>query len=108
LPRNRSLLRSIAEAGHEIGNHSFHHEPWLHLYSRPDVESEIAAADEHITAAVGRPIRGFRGPGYSVTDSVAEVLAARGYRYDASTLPTFLGPLARLYYLLTANLDPAE
>jgi peptidoglycan-N-acetylglucosamine deacetylase len=36
------------------------------------------------------------------------VLAARGYLYDASTLPTFLGPLARLYYLMTATLEPEE
>ena len=33
LPKNRHALRSLADAGHEIGNHSFHHEPWLHLYS---------------------------------------------------------------------------
>ena len=31
--------------------------------------------------------------------------ARRGYQYDATTLPTFLGPLARQYYLLTAELD---
>ncbi|MGH7756410.1 MAG: polysaccharide deacetylase family protein, partial [Vulcanimicrobiaceae bacterium] len=28
LERNHPALRSIAAAGHEIGNHSFHHEPW--------------------------------------------------------------------------------
>ena len=36
------------------------------------------------------------------------MLARRGYCYDASTFPTFLGPLARAYYLMTAKLDPAE
>src|SRR6266699_2475525 len=36
LARNGRVLRSIAEAGHEVGNHSFHHEPWLHLYSRAE------------------------------------------------------------------------
>lgn len=29
---NHAALRSIADAGHEIANHSFRHEPWLHLY----------------------------------------------------------------------------
>jgi peptidoglycan/xylan/chitin deacetylase (PgdA/CDA1 family) len=33
LDRNRTLLRGIADAGHEIGYHSFLHDPWLHLYS---------------------------------------------------------------------------
>jgi hypothetical protein len=32
----------------------------------------------------------------------------RGYEYDASTLPTFIGPVARAYYLMTAKLDAAE
>jgi peptidoglycan/xylan/chitin deacetylase (PgdA/CDA1 family) len=46
--RNVSALRSIAEAGHEIGNHSFNHEPWLHRYSDEAIEREIALAEEHI------------------------------------------------------------
>src|SRR5690349_20621843 len=37
LDSNRAALRAIADAGHEIGNHSFHHEPWLHLYSPEEV-----------------------------------------------------------------------
>ena len=32
-------------------------------------------------------------------------LARRGYEYDCSTLPTFLGPLARMYYFATARLE---
>src|SRR5262249_46460471 len=43
-PENRSALRSIREAGHEIGNHSFEHEPWLHLYTEPQIEDELARA----------------------------------------------------------------
>lgn len=107
-PRNWRVLKSIADAGHEIGNHSFHHEPWLHLYSKDEIAREIAQAEEAIGNATGRRIEGFRGPGFSVSEAVAEVLASRGYRYDASTLPTFLGPVARAYYLLTAKLDKEE
>src|SRR5207244_456828 len=51
---------------------------------------------------------GFRGPGYSVSEAVARVLARRGYLYDASTLPTFIGPLARLYYFRTARLGDEQ
>jgi len=106
--RNAAVLRSIAAAGHEIGSHSFHHEPWLHLYSREKIEAELARAEESIERATGRRPRGFRGPGFSVSEAVVEVLGARGYHYDASTLPTFLGPLARAYYMWTAKLDPEE
>jgi len=106
--RNEGLLRSISDAGHEIGNHSFHHEPWLHLYSAERIHEELARAEEAIGHATGQHPRGFRGPGFSISETVAGVLAARGYRYDASTLPTFLGPIARAYYLFTTRLDPEE
>jgi hypothetical protein len=108
IPDNAGLLGSLADAGHEIGNHSFHHEPWLHLYSKSDIEHEIARAEDAIGKATGQKVVGFRGPGFSVSPAVVEVLAARGYFYDASTLPTFLGPLARAYYLMTAKLDKEE
>src|SRR5262249_52868727 len=32
LEKNYDSLRMIPAAGHEIGNHSFSHEPWLDLY----------------------------------------------------------------------------
>ena len=32
LERNRDALAAIVRAGHEVGNHSFAHEPWIHLY----------------------------------------------------------------------------
>jgi peptidoglycan-N-acetylglucosamine deacetylase len=108
LPVHRGLLASLAEAGHEIGNHSFHHEPWLHLYSPPEIEEEIARAEEAICAATGRRPIGFRGPGFSSTPAVREILAQRGYLYDASALPTFIGPLARVYYFLTSGLGTAQ
>ena len=43
----------------------------------------------------------------SSADAV-RVLSERGYAYDASTLPTFLGPLARAYYFWTSRDMPAE
>jgi hypothetical protein len=102
--RNHETLRAIAHRGHEIGNHSFHHEPWLHLYDDAALDAEIARAETAIQSATGvRPV-GFRGPGYSVTPAVVDVLVRRGYRYDASTLPTFIGPLARAYYFATSGL----
>jgi peptidoglycan-N-acetylglucosamine deacetylase len=108
LPENQAALRSIADAGHEIGNHSFHHEPWLHLYSEAEAEHELARAEESIQRATGQRPVGFRGPGYSLSPTILRLLARRGYQYDASTLPTFIGPLARAYYFMTARLSAAE
>jgi hypothetical protein len=98
LEKNAAALGAIAAAGHEVGNHSFRHEPWFHLYSRPEIEEELQRAEEAIERVTGRRTVGFRGPGYSLSPDTLRVLVARGYRYDCSTLPTYLGPLARAYY----------
>jgi peptidoglycan/xylan/chitin deacetylase (PgdA/CDA1 family) len=104
-PENQAALASLTAAGHEVGNHSFHHEPWLHLYSEEQVCEEISRTAEAIQNVCGeRPI-GFRGPGFSFSQTVLTVLADAGYEYDCSTFPTFIGPLARMYYFLASRLN---
>ena len=108
LGKNRAALAALGESHHEVASHSFHHEPWLHLYSEEQIDEELAEAETHIAAATGRRPRGFRGPGFSLSEAVLRVLIRRGYRYDASTFPTFIGPLARAYYFMSARLAPEE
>lgn len=109
LEKNRAMLSAISEAGHEIGNHSFRHEPWFHLYSGAEVEQEIRKAEEAIEGATGRRPVGFRGPGFSFSPDTLRTLVRRNYLYDCSSLPTFLGPLARAYYFWTAGkMSPEE
>ena len=108
LEKNTQAIESIAAAGHEIGNHSFHHEPWLHTHGEAAIEEEIARAEAAIEDVTGwRPL-GFRGPGFTRSETILRILARRGYAYDASSLPTFIGPLARAYYFRTAKLDKAS
>jgi peptidoglycan-N-acetylglucosamine deacetylase len=107
-PKHHDSLRAAVAAGHEIANHSYEHEPWLHRYAPEQLAAEIARAEDAIGTATGtRPV-GFRGPGYSWSPTLFEVLVDRGYIYDASTLPTYLGPLARAYYFWTAHLTAGE
>jgi peptidoglycan/xylan/chitin deacetylase (PgdA/CDA1 family) len=95
---NHAALKQIADAKHEIGNHSFNHEPWLHLYSKSELETEFEKTEKAIANFTDQKLVGFRGPGYSLSPTVLEVLAERGYEYDCSTLPTYIAPLARAYY----------
>lgn len=105
---NHEVLGMIPQRGHEVGNHTFHHDPWLHLYSEEQVHEELSRAEHYIGEATGeRPI-GFRGPGFSFSDTVLKVLAERGYQYDGSTFPNILNPLARQYFLMTSNLSKEE
>ncbi|MFY9779117.1 MAG: polysaccharide deacetylase family protein [Candidatus Baltobacteraceae bacterium] len=107
-PENEPVFRSIAARGHEIGNHSYHHEPWLHTYDSDALEREIADSTQAIAAATGVRPHGFRGPGFSLSLATLETLARHGYAYDCSTLPTFIGPLARTYYFMTARISKEE
>lgn len=103
-----SVLRALVEAGHSVGNHSFEHEPWLDRYGDRQLEEEVSRAEHAIESATGQRPRGFRGPGFSWSPALLGILEARGYHYDASTLPTFLGPLARAYYFRIARLTSEE
>ena len=107
-PEHAAVMRAIVDAGHEVGNHSHSHEPWFHRYDDATVEREIADAEDAIAEATGVRPNGFRGPGYSLSAKLLDVLASRGYAFDASTLPTFIGPLARAYYFMTSRLEPEE
>jgi peptidoglycan-N-acetylglucosamine deacetylase len=108
LDTNRATIQSIAAGGHEIANHSFSHEPSLHLYSQSHIEEELARTEEEIVRLTGRRPVGFRAPGFSWSDTLLKVLAQRGYLYDASTLPTWIAPLARSYYFRASKFAAHE
>ena len=108
LEKNHAALASISAAGHEIGNHSFRHEPWLHLYTATELELELRRAEDAIESATGVRPRGFRGPGFSLSEGTLETLQRRGYEYDATVFPNLLNPLARAYFFSTSKLTAEE
>ncbi|MEZ6091260.1 MAG: polysaccharide deacetylase family protein [Pirellulaceae bacterium] len=105
---NRESLQSIVAAGHELGNHSFEHQPWLQRYGVDALEAEFDRAEAALGRITDAKIAGFRGPGFSLSSDVLELLAKRGYRYDGSTFPTFLGPAARAYYMMRSSFSKQE
>ena len=108
LDRNHEAIASLAAAGHEIGNHSFRHQPWLHRYSLDEIHTELSRTEDALEAVTGQRPVGFRGPGYSLSPDVLRVLMDRDYEYDCSTLPTVIGPLARRYYFRSAKLSAEQ
>ena len=105
---NRKYLKMITDRGHEVGNHSYHHESWLQTYNYEKIENEIINAEKAIKETTGQKPIGFRGPGFSWSKDLLKVLEKRGYKYDASTLPTYLGPVARAYYFAKSDLSKEE
>ena len=105
---NHDPIAMLTEDGHEIANHSFHHEPWLHLYSEQQLEEEFDRSEQAIERVTGvRPV-GFRGPGFSCSQRVLQMLMRRGYEYDASTFATSLGPVARAYYMFNTSFSKKQ
>jgi hypothetical protein len=105
---NRQYIKMITDRGHEVGNHSYNHESWLQTYSADQIEKEIIQAEEAIYQTTGFVTRVFRGPGFSWSFDLLKVLQKRGYLLDASTLPTYLGPFARMYYFSKSDLSREE
>ncbi|GAC1544030.1 MAG: hypothetical protein NVS3B10_08170 [Polyangiales bacterium] len=82
-----AALRGAVRAGHAVGNHSLSH---LYDLTRRDVAAMAKDVDEGALAierAVGARPRGFRAPGYTITDALFTVLHGLGFAYDSSVFP---------------------
>jgi hypothetical protein len=108
LDLNKEVLGLISQNGHEVANHSFSHEPLFHLYSEKQIRDEILKAETEIVSVTGQKPIGFRGAGFSWSPRLLHVLAENDYLYDATTFPTYLGPIARAYYFANSNLSKQE
>ena len=84
---NAIALRAASNAGHEVASHSMSHLYDLVRRDRATIEREIDEAHDAIERAVGKAPVGFRAPGYTISDTVFDVLESRGYEYDSSVFP---------------------
>ena len=83
----RRLVKEIAAAGHELGNHSFAHPYDLARLGRQRIAEEIRRCHGLVAEVAGAAPEGFRAPGYDVSAEMLDELAALGYRYDSSIFP---------------------
>jgi len=87
--RYPSMVAQLAQAGHEIGCHSYQHE---FVYQQtPDIfRADVRKARDAIGEVTGTAPTAYRAPYFSVRkDSLwsLEVLAEEGFRYDSSIFP---------------------
>ena len=108
LSKNRAAFERLRDSDHEIASHSFNHDPWLHLYSEEELDHDLERAEASIEEVTGRKVRGFRGPGFSLSAATLRVLHRRGYDYDATAFPNVLNPMARAYFFAKSNLSDEE
>jgi peptidoglycan/xylan/chitin deacetylase (PgdA/CDA1 family) len=84
---NRETIAALHQAGHEIGNHSYHHHYDLTRRVVADIRQDVERAAEAIEAACGRRPAGFRAPGYTVSDPLFTALEMSAVEYDSSVFP---------------------
>src|SRR5262249_32489868 len=80
-------LRTLVDRGHGVENHSLSHRYDLVRLGREAIAAEVEGGARAIEAAIGRAPRGFRAPGYTVTDEVLDVLEELGVAFDSSVFP---------------------
>lgn len=64
---NEDLLKSLHEAGHLIGNHSYSHHFWFDLFSARKMLADLQLMDKEMVRVTGLKPRLFRPP-YGVTN----------------------------------------
>jgi polysaccharide deacetylase family protein (PEP-CTERM system associated) len=80
------LVEAVVERGHEIGCHGDAHLP-VHSQTPGEFAADLETALETIERLTGRAPLGYRAPAFSITRDATwayEVLAERGFEYDAS------------------------
>jgi polysaccharide deacetylase family protein (PEP-CTERM system associated) len=87
--RYPDMLRRIAAAGHELASHGFAHRR-ASEQSRDEFLADIRLAKAILEDIVGREVRGYRAPSFSIGASnrwAFDVIAEAGYRYSSSVYP---------------------
>jgi peptidoglycan-N-acetylglucosamine deacetylase len=100
-PGNHSIITSIVASGHEVANHTMTHAQGFRFLSPEEKQAEIAGMEEICEQVTGRRPRGFRSPGWNISDDALPILKRRGYLYDSSVHPTSLMPLLKFLHWRT-------
>lgn len=91
--RYPEIARTIADAGHEIGTHSYWHRKVYEL--TPEVfREDLKRSIDVLENQTGKPVRGFRAPSFSITPGTEwafDILLDLGLTYDASLFPASRG-----------------
>ena len=76
---------AVADAGHEIGHHSWAHIPNANQ-TRDEEEADLVRANESIRKLTGRTARGYRSPSWDLSPHTIDLLLKHGFLYDSSLM----------------------
>jgi polysaccharide deacetylase family protein (PEP-CTERM system associated) len=84
-----SLIKRIADEGHEIASHGFGHE-LLDTLSQDEFRADIERSKSLLEELTGAPVIGYRAPAFSIKDWAIPILQEVGFAYDSSAFPTLV------------------
>jgi peptidoglycan/xylan/chitin deacetylase (PgdA/CDA1 family) len=103
-PAAAATLRQLSSAGHEIANHTLDHRYDLTRLDRAEMARQVEEGARAIQVVTGQRPTGFRAPGYTVNDTLYEVLAEAGVAYGSSVFPCPPYYLAKAVRLATMRM----
>ncbi len=83
------LIKEIERQGHEIATHGYSHR-LVHSLTPEEFAQDINLSLEYLSRVSSKPIRGYRAPGFSLTEDCSwalDILLELGLSYDASVFP---------------------
>jgi polysaccharide deacetylase family protein (PEP-CTERM system associated) len=86
-----TLVRRIAEHGHEVGSHGFAHR-LVYEQSPADFREDVRRAKAVIESACGHEVLGYRAPSFSIVERsrwALDIVHEEGHIYDASIFPIY-------------------
>jgi len=107
--RHQALVRMCHKAGHEIASHGYAH-VLAYEVGPQAFRQDIVRAKALLEDMIAEPVRGFRAPGFGITNKAAwafDVIREVGYQYDSSVFPASRGhggipdSLLGLYFIET-------
>ena len=87
--RHPSLIKRLADAGHEIGCHSFFHR-LVYTLTPEEFDRDIQRAVKSLREVSGQPVTAFRAPGFSMKPEcfwAYPILRKHGITVDVSVVP---------------------
>ncbi|MCC6478419.1 MAG: DUF3473 domain-containing protein [Sphingomonadaceae bacterium] len=93
--RYPALIRRIADAGHELGNHGQNHDR-VFTFAPAQFAADLDRSRKAIEDAGGVAVKGYRAPSFSInpdTPWAHEIMADQGYAYSSS-----INPIAHDHY----------
>jgi polysaccharide deacetylase family protein (PEP-CTERM system associated) len=81
------MVRRIADAGHEIASHGYHHD-LLDDLSAESFRTDVQRSKHLLEDLGGAAVTGYRAPSFSIKEWALPILQEVGFAYDSSFFPT--------------------